>query len=138
MATMDPVVVSWKKEGLLFEGRTSGGAVDLASGLDAPGSGSAPMQLLAIALGSCTGMDVVSILRKMRQPLEEFRVEVTGEKAEEHPKRFTSLEIVYHLMGDLDEAKVARAIQLSEERYCSVEATLRPTVAITSRYVIER
>lgn len=138
MATMEPVVVSWKNEGLLFEGRTSGGSVDLASGLDDPGTGTAPMQLLAVALGGCTAMDVASILRKMRQPLEAFRLEVSGERADEYPKRFTSLEVVYYLKGDLDERRVQRAIKLSEDRYCSVAATLRPAVTITSRYVIER
>jgi len=138
MATTDPVVVEWKGEGLRFEGRSAHGTVALASALDEPRDGMAPMELLAAALGGCTGMDVVSILKKMRQPLEAFRVEVSGEKAEEHPKRYTSLEVVYYLKGDLDEAKVRRAIELSEERYCSVEATLRPAVPIASRFVIER
>lgn len=137
MARSDPVTVGWKGEGLRFEGTTALGRVDLASSLDETGQGATPMQLLAIALGGCTGMDVVSILRKMRQPLEAFRVEVSGEKADEHPRRFTSLEIVYYLRGDLDEAKVKRAIELSEDRYCSVEATLRPAVPIASRFVIE-
>src|SRR5665647_902314 len=84
MATSEPVVVSWKKEGLLFEGVTVHGHVDMASGLDEPGSGATPMELLAVALAGCTSMDVVSILQKMRQPLEGFRVEVRGEKADEH------------------------------------------------------
>ena len=137
MATSEPVVVSWKKEGLLFEGATAHGRVDMASGLDKPGSGATPMELLAVALAGCTSMDVVSILQKMRQPLEELRVEVRGEKAEEHPKRFLSLEIVYFIKGEVDEKKVQRAIGLSETKYCSVEATLRPAVAITSRYVME-
>ena len=137
MATSEPVVVDWKKEGLLFEGVTAHGRVDLASGLDDPGQGATPMELLAVALAGCTGMDVVSILVKMRQPLEALRVEVHGERADEHPKRFESLEIVYFLRGELDEKKVQRAIALSEARYCSVEGTLRPAVAMTSRYVLE-
>ncbi len=74
----------------------------------------------------------------MRQPLEGLRVEVSGEKADEHPKRYLSLEIVYRLRGELDEHKVKRAIELSESKYCSVEATLRPGVRISSRFVIER
>ena len=138
MARSEPVNVAWKSEGLLFEATTAHGTVDLASGLDEPGNGVTPMELLATSLGACTAMDVASILVKMRQPLEAFRVEVGGERAEDHPKRFLSLEVVYHLKGDLDERKVERAISLSEERYCSVEATLRPAVPITSRYVIER
>jgi putative redox protein len=138
MAHSEPVTLTWKNEGLLFEAATAHGSVDLASGLDEPGNGVTPMELLAVALGGCTAMDVVSILVKMRQPLESFSVEVSGERAEEHPKRFTSLEVVYRLKGDLDERKVERAISLSEERYCSVEATLKPSVPITSRFVIER
>jgi putative redox protein len=138
MARSEPVTLVWKNEGLLFEASTAHGSVDLASALDEPGNGVTPMELLATALGGCTAMDVASILIKMRQPLEAFRVEVSGERAEDHPKRFTSLEVVYQLKGDLDERKVERAIELSEERYCSVEATLRPALPITSRYVIER
>ena len=82
-------------------------------------------------------MDVLSILVKMRQPLEDFSVEVSGERAEEHPNRFLTLEVVYRLKGALDEKKVQRAIQLSETKYCSVEGTLRDAVPISSRYEIE-
>ena len=137
MAHSEPVTLDWKSEGLQFEASTAHGSVDLASGLDEPGNGVTPMELLAVALGGCTAMDVVSILVKMRQPLESFSVEVSGERAEDHPKRFTSLEVVYRLKGDLDERKVERAISLSEERYCSVGATLKSSVPITSRFVIE-
>lgn len=134
----DAVTVRWKGEGLLFEGETANGDVGLASGLDPEGSGARPMDLLAVALGGCTAMDVLSILKKMRQPVEAFSISVSGERAEEHPRRFTSLQVVYRFKGDLDETKVARAIELSETRYCSVEATLRPAVPITSRFEIER
>jgi len=137
MATSAPVIVSWKKEGLLLEGVTAHGHVDMASGLDEPGQGATPMELLAVALAGCTAMDVISVLQKMRQPLEGLRVEVHGEKADEHPKRFVSLEVVYYLKGALDEKKVQRAIALSETKFCSVEATLRPAVSISSRYVLE-
>jgi putative redox protein len=137
MATSEPVVVSWKRRGLLLEGVTAHGRLDLASGLDEPGQGATPMELLAVALAGCTAMDVVAILQKMRQPLDGLRVEVHGEKADEHPKRFVSLEVVYYLKGALDEKKVQRAIELSETKYCSVEATLRPAVSISARYVIE-
>lgn len=137
MARSQPVSVNWKGTGLTFKGVAPGGEIDLASGLDDPGQGVAPMQLFALSLAGCTAMDVVSILVKMRQPLESFSVEVSGERAEDHPKRFLSLEVVYHLKGALDEKKVQRAIELSEQRYCSVEATLRDAVEISSRYVIE-
>jgi putative redox protein len=134
----EPITVSWKHEGLMFEAVTAHGGVDLASGLDPVGSGATPTELLAVALGGCTAMDVLSILDKMRQPVEEFRVEVSGTRAEEHPKVYTSLAVVYRLKGDLDSAKVARAIELSETRYCSVEASLRVAIPITSRFEIER
>jgi len=137
MATSEPVIVSWKKEGLLLEGVTGHGRVNMASGLGQPGQGATPMELLAVALAGCTSLDVISILQKMRQPLEGLRVEVHGEKADEYPKRFVSLEVVYYLKGALDEKKVQRAIELSETKYCSVEATLRPAVRISSRYVLE-
>ena len=133
---MAAVEVRWQKDGLRFEGKTVHGTIDLASSSDEKG-GATPMEAVLVAVGGCTGMDVASILVKMRQPLEEFWLEVHGQRATEHPQRFTTLEVVYHLKGDLDESKVRRAIELSETKYCSVEATLRPAVPITSRYVIE-
>jgi putative redox protein len=137
MSTSDPVVLTWRSEGLLLEAITAHGRVDLASALDETGQGATPMELLAVALGGCTAMDVISILQKMREPLEALRVEVIGEMADEHPKRFLSLRVVYHLKGELDAKKVKRAIELSETRYCSVAATLRPSVRMSSHFVIE-
>jgi len=137
MSTSDPVVLTWRSEGLLLEAITAHGRVDLASALDETGQGATPMELLAVALGGCTAMDVIAILQKMREPLEALRVEVSGEKADEHPKRFLSLRVVYHLKGELDAKKVKRAIELSETRYCSVAATLRPSVRMSSHFVIE-
>ena len=137
MARSEPVEVRWKGEGLRFKARAPRGEFDVASALDEPGHGPSPMQVFAVSLAACTAMDVASILLKMRQPLEAFAVEVSGERAEEHPKRFLSLEVVYKLTGELDEKKVQRAIDLSETKYCSVEGTLRDAVPISSRYVIE-
>jgi len=130
--------VRWKGDGLLFEGDSQGGSLVLASGSDAAGSGPTPMQALLLALGGCSGMDVVSILLKMRQPLVGFRVEVRAEQRDEHPRVYTSIEVIYHLEGDLDEAEVRRAIELSETKYCPVGGMLRPSVPIVSRYEIER
>jgi putative redox protein len=138
MARSQPVEMRWKQEGLLFEGVAPNGTIDAASWLDEPGNGPTPMQLLALSLAACTAMDVLSILVKMRQPVEEFAVEVSGERAEDHPKRFLSLDVTYRLKGALDEKKVQRAIQLSETKYCSVENTLRAGVPISSSYLIER
>lgn len=96
-----------------------------------------PMELLLVALGACTATDVISILAKMRQKLESLEVEVSGERAEEPPRVWTKLEIVYKLRGILDEAAVQRAVQLSEEKYCSVAATLRKTAPISYRIEID-
>jgi putative redox protein len=95
-----------------------------------------PMELLLIALGACTATDVVAILAKKRQQLDSLEVEVSGERAAEPPTVWVKLEIVYKLRGNLDEKAVEHAIQLSEEKYCSVAATLRKTAAITFRHEI--
>ena len=96
-----------------------------------------PMELVLLALGSCTATDVVDILKKKRQKLESLEVEVSGERAKEPPTVWVKLEIVYRLKGHLDEKAVKDAIQLSEEKYCSVAATLRKTAPITFRYEIK-
>jgi putative redox protein len=95
------------------------------------------MELLLVALGTCTATDVVSILAKKRQKLLSLEVEVSGERAVEPPRVWVKLEIVYKLRGNLDEEAVKHAIQLSEEKYCSVAATLRKSATVTYRYEIE-
>ena len=96
-----------------------------------------PVELLLIALGSCTGVDVVSILQKKRQDVVDYRVEVSGKRREEHPRAFTRMEVKHIVKGrNISEAAVAQAIELSETKYCSVAATLRPTVEIVSSYEI--
>ena len=96
-----------------------------------------PMELLLVALGACTATDVVSVLAKKRQKLDSLEVEVSGERATEPPTVWVKLEIVYKLRGLLDENAVKHAIQLSEEKYCSVAAMLRKTAAIAYRYEIQ-
>jgi putative redox protein len=95
------------------------------------------MELLLVALGACTATDVVSILAKKRQKLDSFEIEVSGERAAEPPRIWTKLEIVYKLRGTLDETAVRHAIQLSEEKYCSVAAMLRKAAALTYRIEID-
>ncbi len=113
----------------------SGHAVPLDSDRQsntAPG----PMELLLLALGSCTATDVVSILKKKRQKLDALEVQVSGERAPEPPMVWIKLEIVYRLRGRLDEKAVRDAIELSENKYCSVAAMLRKTAQISFRYEI--
>lgn len=94
-----------------------------------------PMQLVLAAVGGCTGMDVISILRKQRQQVTGYEVEVNAERAEQHPKVYTAIEVIHRIRGrDLREAGVAEAIRLSDTKYCSVHAMLQSTVKISSRY----
>lgn len=95
-----------------------------------------PMEMLLAALGSCTATDVVVILAKKRQKLDSLEVVVSGERAAEPPTVWMKLEIVYKLRGHLDEKAVRDAIELSENKYCSVAAMLRKTGSITFRYEI--
>jgi len=94
------------------------------------------MELLLLALGACTATDVVMILEKKRQRLESLEVICSGERAADPPTVWTKLEILYRLRGQLDDAAVKHAIQLSENKYCSVAAMLKKTAALSWRYEI--
>jgi putative redox protein len=97
-----------------------------------------PMELLAVSLGGCTAMDVISILQKKRQEITSFEVRVETEKAKEHPKVYTHLTIEYHLEGkDIDPAAVERAIELSATKYCPVQKMLTLGVKIEHEYFIK-
>jgi putative redox protein len=95
-----------------------------------------PMEMLLAALGACTATDVVVILKKKRQKLESLEVVVSGERAEEPPRVWVKLELVYKLRGALDDKAVRDAIELSESKYCSVAAMLRKTAPIAFRYEV--
>ena len=96
-----------------------------------------PMELLLISLGGCTGADVVGILEKKRQQVTGYEIEVRGERRAEYPRIYTSIEVVHKLKGrQLDPGAVARAIELSETKYCSVSAMLASSAAITTRFEI--
>jgi putative redox protein len=96
-----------------------------------------PMELLLLALGSCTGVDVISILKKKRQQVTDYRIEVSGERREEYPKSYTRLYVKHFVRGrGVTEQAVASAIELSETKYCSVAATLRGSAEIVTSYEI--
>ena len=100
-------------------------------------SASSPLELLLVSLGACTGADIVTILRKKREQVTGYRVEVRGERREEYPKSYRRMEVKHILHGrSISEAAVKQAIELSTEKYCSVAATLRPTVEIVSTFEI--
>jgi putative redox protein len=95
-----------------------------------------PMEMLLMALGACTATDVVIVLQKKRQKLEALELICSGERAAKPPRVWTKLEVLYRLRGKLDDAAVKHAIALSEEKYCSVSATLQKTATLTWRYEI--
>ena len=101
------------------------------------GQGFRPMELLAVGLAGCTAMDVISILEKKRQQVTAFEVRVHADRADEHPKVFTHMVVEYVVTGkDIDPAAVARAVELSETKYCSAQAMLRKAAPIESKITI--
>ena len=99
-----------------------------------PGPGPNPMEAVQAAVAGCTGMDVVLILKKMRKTIESLSVEIDATRREEHPKIYTNIEIIYHVAGpDLDASSVVRAVQLSQEKYCSVTSMLTSTVSFSRK-----
>jgi putative redox protein len=129
-------VIEWKNTDL-FVGRTPSGHSVLLDTDHTRHSAPTPMELLLVALGSCSGVDVVSILKKKRQEVSAYRVEVRGERRDEHPRSYKQMAVHHIVTGrNISEQSVAQAIQLSEEKYCSVAATLRPTAEIVSSFEI--
>ena len=105
----------------------SGREVVMDSPIQADRLGPSPVELLAMAIGGCTALDVVSILGKMREPLTGLEVDVTAERAPSHPRYFSAVSILFRLRGrGLSREKVDRAVELSHNTYCSVSASLRP------------
>jgi len=101
------------------------------------GAASSPKELLLMALGGCTSMDVIPILKKKGAKLDGFEVKLTGNAREEHPQVFTDIHIEYVFYGDaIAECDVQRAIELSTTKYCSVSAMLRESVTLTHSYTI--
>lgn len=121
----------------LFVGVSPGGHAQVIETDSARASAATPMELLLLALGGCTAVDVISILKKKRERVTDYRVEVRGERREEHPRKYTRLEVRHVVRGHgVSEKAVRQAVELSEEKYCSVAATLRPAAEIVSSYEI--
>jgi putative redox protein len=94
--------------------------------------GMRPKKLMLTALAGCTGMDVISILKKMKIVPDEFNVRVDGNVTEEHPKQYDSMHIIYEFKGDnLPEDKLIKAIELSQEKYCGVSALYKKAIKVT-------
>jgi putative redox protein len=133
------VDIHWKGK-MAFEGTADSGFVQkMDSGISVGGENSAvrPMELIAFGLAGCTGMDVISILQKKRQPVQNFQVKVHLENAKEHPKVFLSATIEYIVTGrEVEEIALLRAIELSAEKYCPVQAMLSNVFPIQMIYKV--
>ena len=132
--TKEQVKINWKEK-MAFSAEVNGHEImlDAAEKVGGENRGPRPKPLMLAALAGCTGMDVVSILKKMRVEVEDFNVSVEGDLTEEHPKQFSKMHVVYEFKGkDLPMDKLKKAVSLSEERYCGVSATYRQAMEITS------
>ncbi len=125
-------------EGMHFIAEHKAGVqVHLDSPVEGQGVGTSPMALVLMSLAGCSGMDVISIMRKRRQNVQALEVIAHGTRGEEYPKPYTSIQLEYRFTGTaIDSASCQRAIELSRDRYCPVWAMLRPTVAISYTYTI--
>src|SRR5687767_10847423 len=96
-----------------------------------------PVEMLLVSVAACTAADVISILLKKRQKVTDYKVEVTGERFAEHPRKFTAFHVHHIVHGhNVSEQALAKAIELSDTKYCSVAATVRPTADITTSFEI--
>jgi putative redox protein len=105
-----------------------------AAGSEARGPG--PMQLLLVGLATCSAINLVDLLAKMRQPAESLEVEVSGRRAETPPRIWTDIALHYRVQGGVDERRLARAIWLSETKLCSAAAMLSPVANITHTFEV--
>lgn len=123
-------------EGNTYLGTDGNGRAALMTG-GADGPGVSPMQMLLLGLGGCTMVDVISILQKQRQPLTDIEIAIDGQRAAELPRPWETIHLHYIVTGNgLDSHKVARAIDLSVEKYCGAHATLSGVAKITHDFEI--
>ncbi len=130
---MELVKTEWKRE-MAFDSEVHGHHVVIDSEPEFGGKnrGPGPKALVLTSLSGCTGMDVLSILNKMRVSPDQFRVIARAEQSEDHPKVYTSIHLIYEFKGkDLPMDKLRKAVDLSQERYCGVSAMLRKACTLT-------
>ena len=132
---MPTATVEWVS-GRQFVGTDSWGHSVVLSGSDEQG-GASPSEMLLVALASCTAYDVLEIMEKKRQPLAALEIVITGDRDEEPPWPYRKIHLLYKVSGaKISENAIRQAIQLSEEKYCSVSATVRGVADITTDYEI--
>ncbi|PKL47526.1 MAG: osmotically inducible protein OsmC [Nitrospira bacterium HGW-Nitrospira-1] len=126
--------------GMQFVGEADSGHAIIMDGTPETGgkdTGLRPMELLLIGIGGCSGMDVVAILKKKKQAISGFEINVNGQKAENHPQKFNEIDMEFVIKGkNISEEAVKRAVQLSMEKYCSVKAALEGSAKINYTYKI--
>ena len=121
----------------LFVGTTPSGHAQVIDFKGDRHSAASPLELLLLSLMSCTAADVISILKKKRQQVDDYDVQITGTRKDDHPRAFLTFKIHHIVRGrSVSEKALADAIELSESKYCSVAATVRPGVAIETSYEI--
>ena len=123
----ETITTKWLSD-MAFESEVDGHKIYMDSSLEHGGKnmGPRPKPLMMVALAGCTGMDVASILKKMRENVEEFSIDIEGDVTEEHPKRFEGMKIIYRLKGKgISRKNVEKAVDLSQSRYCGVSANYR-------------
>jgi putative redox protein len=138
MSDKHVIRTEWKGD-MAFEADVNGHKVMMDATTEGGGqnSGASPKKLQLVALSGCTGMDVVSILQKMRVNIEKVNIEVQGDVADEHPKHYTKMHVIYEFTGkDLPLDKLEKAVRMSEETYCGVEALYRKAIEVTSEIKI--
>lgn len=136
---MSTVNVNWSGD-MSFDAEVNGFNIKLDADETVGGKnqGPRPKPFILVSLGGCTGMDVVSILKKMRVEFESLSIDITGEQTEEHPKYYHTINIKYLFGGrDLPMAKLEKAVNLSQERYCGVSAMLGKVATINTEIVVE-
>jgi putative redox protein len=140
MAEMDTVRVKWGGAKRFIGSDDVGHGVVMDVGRDDAGEGGTgprPLSLALYALGGCTGIDVIGILIKQRQAVSDFEIVITAEQREEQPRRYAKIDIEYIVTGkDIKGSAVSRAVELSEEKYCSVRAMLTPDIELSSSWRI--
>lgn len=122
----------WEHD-LVFGGTSGSVGMTLDS---ASAAGPSPMQALGFALAGCMAMDVVHILKKGRHDLRGLRAHLVGQRANEEPRRFTSIELHYDVTGNVPKEAVERAIELSKEKYCSVWHSMRQDVELKTSFAV--
>ena len=139
MKETEVVSTKWL-ENMSFESEINGHKliIDAKEEVGGQDRGPRPKPLMLAALGGCTSMDMVSILKKMRVELKSLNVIVEGELSEEHPRRFLKMHVIYEVEGDnLPMDKIEKAVSLSEEKYCGVSAVYKEVIEITSEIRIK-